>query len=312
MEPSEYPDSPFREMFEKWERRLDAIFDRFSVPNSCGVLSGSEPVSEEISDETSVSYVYLSPQNGEDMVPPTQGCINCTLEGESFLSQSPSPETQYQAVSQVTSISGSTLFACETPPPSNAQTVFDVSGMSESHCAPVLDEHQVTQYPVSTAQPQAIHSAIFTAHICQSTQNDSSFLVTGPSLGDERKHHVTVLPPSIHRHGDGPGSGPVINTGTDSEALKAEIVALSFPRHGPDRGKPRFVCIMEQVSSGLTSALGLALLKHDFFPQFASLQFVVAQNRIPLLPVSHTFVVRMAEGREAYGKLRPVRRPWFC
>ena len=48
-------------------KKLDAIFDRFSVPNSRGVLSGSEPVSEEISDETSVSYVYLSPQNGEDM-----------------------------------------------------------------------------------------------------------------------------------------------------------------------------------------------------------------------------------------------------
>ena len=132
---------------------------------------------------------------------------------------------------QVTSISGSTLFACETPPPSNAQTVFDVSVMSESHCAPVPDEHQVTQYPVSTAQPQAIHNAIFTARICQSTQNHSSFLVTGPSLGDEREHHVTVLPPSIHRQGDGPGSGPVINAGKPTGGCAPSVGHESISKH---------------------------------------------------------------------------------
>ena len=46
----EYPDSPLREMFEKWERRFDAIFDRFSEPNLHGGLSVPTPVSGEISD----------------------------------------------------------------------------------------------------------------------------------------------------------------------------------------------------------------------------------------------------------------------
>ena len=244
-----------------------------------------------------------------------------------------------QQVTSETS-SGSTLFACEIPPPNSGETAFDVTGVSESHCAPVFDKPRVTQCPVSqtltSEDPNLHHSSMFSPNnvgreiegqddnsvTCLSVQslahnsdvtarNNASFFETGPSPGDDRKHPMTVLPPSIHRHGDGPGSGPVINTGTDSEALKAEIVALSFPIHGPDQGKPRFVCIMEQVSSGLTSALGLALPKHDFFSQFASLQFVVAQNRIPLLPVSLAFVVRLAQGREAYGRLRPVRRPWL-
>ena len=50
MKPSENPDSPFREMFEKLERKFDAIFDRFSEPNLHGDLSVPTPISGEISD----------------------------------------------------------------------------------------------------------------------------------------------------------------------------------------------------------------------------------------------------------------------
>ena len=167
-----------------------------------------------------------------------------------------------------------------------------------------------------SVQSFALNSDV-TAHICQTILNNASFFVTGPSSGDDRKHPMTVLRPSINRQGTCMGSGLLINTGTDSEALKAEIVALSFPRHGPDQGKPQFVGIMEHDSSGLTSALGLAFPKlgpdHStvFFRQLAPLQFV-AQYRLPVLPVSHAFLVRLAQGREAYGRLRPVRRPWLC
>ena len=65
MEPSEYPDSPFREMFEKWERRLDAIFDRFSEPNLHDSLTVSKSVSGETGDETPSSHQYLRPQTRE-------------------------------------------------------------------------------------------------------------------------------------------------------------------------------------------------------------------------------------------------------
>ena len=42
------------------------------------------------------------------------------------------------------------------------------------------------------------------------------------------------------------------------------------------------------------------------------LQFVVALNRFVSPFIRPTYIsVRMADGREAYGKLRPVRRPWF-
>ena len=341
MEPSEYPDSPFREMFQKWEKRLDDLFDRISG-NLHDMPAGSTSVSGEISDDTPLSHQYLRPQSKGENIPLAHEGPDYISKGESFHYQCPSPDIQYEAVQQVTSetSSGSTLFACEIPPPNNGQIDFDVSGVSESHCAPVLDKPRVTQCPVSqtlASEDPNLHSSMFSPSnvrreieaqddnsvTCLSVQslahnsdvtarNNESFFVTGPSPGDDRKHPMTALPPSVQRHGTRLGPGPLINTGTDSE-----IVALSFPRHGPDQGKPRFVGIMEQDSSGLTSALGLAFPKlgpdHStaFFRQLAPLQFV-AQYRLPMLPVSHAFVVRLAQGREAYGRLRPVRRPWLC
>ena len=356
MKPSEYPDSPFRGMFEMWERRLDEIFDRISGPLN-DMPAGSTSVSRENSDETPISYICPSPQDGEGIILPTQEAIIDSLEGEFFLSQSPSPDSRYEAVPQVNggslvSRSESTLFACEIPPPRNAQFAIGVCGVSENHRAHVSDDTRTTQCPVSqiltsensnlplsstcspsnvgreievqddslvtcmSVQSLALNSDV-TAHICQTTLNNASFFVTGPSPGDDRKHPMTVLRPSINRHGTGLGSGLLINTGTDSEALKAEIVALTFPRHGPDQGKTRFVGIIEQDPFCLTFALGLVFPKHDpditaFFRQLASLQFVVAPNWLPLLPASHAFVVRMAEGKEAYWRLRPVRRPRLC
>ena len=136
MKPSEYPDSPFREMFEKWEKRLDDMFDRISEQILHNSLSVSTPVSGEINDETPIRYMCLSPQDGEGIIPPTQEAIIDSLEGEFFLSQSPLPDSRYEAVSQVNggslvSRSESTLFACEIPPPSNAQFAIGVCGVSE-------------------------------------------------------------------------------------------------------------------------------------------------------------------------------------
>ena len=248
MKPSEYPDSPFREMFEKWEKRLDDMFDRISEQILHNSLSGSEPISEETSDETSVtcSYVHLSPQNGEDIVPPTHGGINSTLEGESFPSQSPSPETSGSLVSTP----GSALFACEILPPSKAQTAFDVSGVSQSHYALVSDEPHAAKCPIKFDLTPA------DLHLSQSGTCSSN------------------------------NSGREIGGHDDTSGLRKTLLSLAFPKHGPD----------------ITT----------FLRKLTSLQFVVAQNRLLLLPVSHAFVVRLAQGREAYGRLRPVRRPWLC
>ena len=88
----------------------------------------------------------------------------------------------------------------------------------------------------------------------------------------------------------------------------AQILAVSFPRHGPDESITRFV----GTSVLRRSVLGLPFPKHgilSFFRQFTS--GVITQALLSSQSVGRTSAVRMAEGREAYGRLRPVRRPWF-
>ena len=148
------------------------------------------------------------------------------------------------------------------------------------------------------------------------SENNTSppYLVSSPPLGDTEMHPSNVLSPPMLRHGPDRRSDPLINTGADSEAFKAETIAPSFHRHGPDQGNTCFVGI-EQDSFDLLTSVRLAFPKHGpdiltFFRQFTS--DVITQPLLSSQSVGCTAVVRMAEGREtAYGRLRPVRRPWF-
>ena len=310
MKPSEYPDSPFREMFEMWERRLDKIFDRISGPLH-DMPAGSTSVSRENSDETPISYICPSPQDGEENIPLTHESIHYTSEGESFRYQCPSPDTQSEAAPQVTSesSSGSVLFACEIPPPNNDQTAFDISGVAESHCAPVLDEPRATQCPISltltSEDPNLHYSSMCSPNnvgreiegrgddsvACLSVRSlalDSGVTahVAGPSPGEGGGRPVANLSRPISRLGPDLWHGPFVGTGPDSEGLKAQPLVPSFPKHGPD--------IMA------------------FIRQFTS--NVITPDLLRPQSVRHTCTsaVRMAQGREAYGRLRPVRRPWLC
>ena len=76
MEPSEYPDSPFLEMFEKWERRLDAIFDR------------AAPVAEWLRSLTSVLLIIRSshrcgfaPRTGHEFICETSHVLLAGVSG---------------------------------------------------------------------------------------------------------------------------------------------------------------------------------------------------------------------------------------
>ena len=74
--------------------------------------------------------------------------------------------------------------------------------------------------------------------VCSITQDTSPpLLVPSPPLSDP----TSVCPLSIPRHGPDLRPGPLIDTGTDPETLKAEIISYSFPRHGPDRRDDLFV-----------------------------------------------------------------------
>ena len=124
-----------------------------------------------------------------------------------------------------------------------------------------------------------------------------AFLVTGPSL----------VPPRFGRD-----QRPNVSSGTNqvSEAIVAQILALSFPKHGPDENITSFV----GTSVLRRSVLDLPFPKHGpdilaFFRQLTS--GVITQALRSSQSVGRTSAIRMAEGREAYGRLRPVRRPWF-
>ena len=127
--------------------------------------------------------------------------------------------------------------------------------------------------------------------------------------------HAVTLPLPLPRHGPGQATSCFIRNDQDSEGLKVTTIAQSFPRQGSDQG----LVGTDQGSSGLrTSALALPFPKHGPDIAFAasfylsiSLHFAIVQNCFVVSPVAQTTVVRMANGREAYGRLRPVRRPWF-
>ena len=114
-----------------------------------------------------------------------------------------------------------------------------------------------------------------------------AFLVTGP-----------LLMPS--RYGEYQPPNASLGTNQVSEVIVAQILALSFPRHGPDESITRFIS-----TSVLTSVLLLHFPKHgpDNLTAFVITDLLSSQS------VGRTSAIRMAEGREAYGRLRPVRRP---
>ena len=145
------------------------------------------------------------------------------------------------------------------------------------------------------AQTLTPFSSLGKGDVSSLTQED--FLVTGP-----------LLMPSRY----GRDQRPNVSLGTDqvSEATVAQILALSFPRHGPDESMNGFV----GTSVLRRSVLGLPFPKHGpdilvYVRQFTS--DIITQAWSSSQSVGRTSAIRMAEGREAYGRLRPVRRPWF-
>ena len=145
------------------------------------------------------------------------------------------------------------------------------------------------------AQTLTPFSSLGKGDVSSLTQED--FLVTGPLLmpsryGRDQRPNVSLVTVQV------------------SEAIVAQILALSFPRHGPDENITRFV----GTSVLRRSVLDLPFPKHGpdilaFFRQLTS--GVITQALRSSQSVGRTSAIRMAEGREAYGRLRPVRRPWF-
>ena len=128
---------------------------------------------------------------------------------------------------------------------------------------------------------------------------------------------AATLPLSFPRHGPDQGTHYFIGNDQDSERVNAVSCALSFPRHGPDQGTN---CTIDtyQKSSSRTASLTLSFPQQGpdttfaaCFHLFVPFQYEIAKRYYAVPSVRPTGVVRMAGGREAYGKLLPVRRPWF-
>ena len=94
-----------------------------------------------------------------------------------------------------------------------------------------------------------------------------------------------ILTLSIPRHGPDQKTHYSPSTGQDSGRLLQTAHVLSFSKHGTD--------IRLRATSGKT------------WLQFAK-SFCMAPQPARQMPG-----IRMAEGRTTYGRLRPVRRPWF-
>ena len=130
-----------------------------------------------------------------------------------------------------------------------------------------------------------------------------AFLVTSPSL----------VPP---RYCQDQEPNTSLGIGQCSKAKVAHL-ALSFPRHGPDEQINCFVGVDQDSVSFLSSVFDLYVPKDGpnilaFFRQLPSTSlYVNTQVLLASQSARRTSAIRMAEGRETYGRLRPVRRPWF-
>ena len=93
-------------------------------------------------------------------------------------------------------------------------------------------------------------------------------------------------------------------------------LALSFPWHGPDQKTHYSPSTGQDSGRLLQTAHALSFSKHG--PDIrllatsgeALLQFAISFCMTPQ-PARQMPGIRMAEGRTTYGRLRPVRRPWF-
>ena len=93
-------------------------------------------------------------------------------------------------------------------------------------------------------------------------------------------------------------------------------LALSFPLHGPDQKTHCPPSTGQDLGRLLQTAHVLSFSKHG--PDIrllatsgeALLQFAKSFCMTPQ-PTRQTPGIRMAEGQTTYGRLRPVRRPWF-
>ena len=166
------------------------------------------------------------------------------------------------------------------------------------HGPDLQNDHFVSSEPGaerSKAQTLTSFSSLGKSDVGSFTQE--AFIVTGPL-------------PMPSRYGK--DTRPNVSSGTNqvSEAIVAQILALSFPKHGPDENITSFV----GTSVLRRPVLDLPFPKHGpdilaFFRQLTS--GVITQALRSSQSVGRTSAIRMAEGREAYGRLRPVRRPWF-
>ena len=172
---------------------------------------------------------------------------------------------------------------------------------------------------VATSLPLCDERMLFVSFLCNLTGSVGTRKSgTQECEEDILDAHAATLPLILPRHGPDQATNCFIRNDQDSEGLKVMTIAQSFPRHGPDQGT---TCLVgtDQDSSGLrTSALALPFPKHGPDIAFAAsfylsvpLQFAIVRNCFGVPLVAQTTVVRMANGREAYGRLRPVRRPWF-
>ena len=180
-----------------------------------------------------------------------------------------------------------------TDPPVCDETMHNASVLPPPiprHGPDLQNDHFVSNEPGSErskAQTLTSFSSLGKSDVGSFTQE--AFIVTGPL-------------PMPSRYGK--DTRPNVSSGTNqvSEATVAQILALSFPRHGPDENITHFV-----GTSVLTSVLGLPFPKHG--PD--NLTSSVITDLLSSQSVGRTSAVRMADGRDAFWRLRPVRRPWF-
>ena len=134
---------------------------------------------------------------------------------------------------------------------------------------------------------------------------------------------VTEAPLALSFPQYGPYQGtnchPTLSTGQDSGRLVQTAHALSFSRHGP--GQESYCHHTPNTGQNSGSLLQIAHTQMSFQKHGPDIR-LLATSGVALLQFAKSFCmtlqparqvpgIRMAEGRTAYGRLQPVRRPWF-
>ena len=83
-------------------------------------------------------------------------------------------------------------------------------------------------------------------------------------------------------------------------------LTLSIPLHGPDQETNCSPSTGQDLGSLLQTAHVLSFFKHG-----PDIRLLATSGEALLQPARQMPGIRMAEGRTTYGRLQPVRRPWF-